>query len=200
LFLNVIEKILSLQEEASEKNTYILPQLLEKLELSFFDKNRMTTLLAKESVHRQRSFFLRNIPDLTIYGDDDWKNITWNNINYLGSVEQYSEVSKVFFQSKINIDITRIYNLDGFSDRIFNVLYSNGFLLATRTGPLLELFDDKKELAAYSTLEELRDLINYYLNNENEREKIAQAGYEKVLREHSFEKRIQFMLKQITGV
>jgi len=197
MFVQIIENILNIQEEASKKNTYILPELIEQLNLAFFDKKRMRTLLAKESAHRHRVLYLKKIDNLSVFGNNDWKNIDWPNIKYYGSVEQYTQVSEIFYQSKINIDITRIYALDGFSDRIPNVLYSNGFLIANRTDSLLEIFEDKKEIVTFSNIDELQDLIKYYLKHDSEREKIALNGYEKIINEHSFVNKVNFILQAI---
>jgi len=40
-------------------------------------------------------------------------------------------------------------------------------------------------------------LIDYYLKHEQEREEIAQAGYEVVLAEHSFDHRVETLLSTI---
>ena len=53
------------------------------------------------------------------------------------------------------------------------------------------------EILCYRTEEELFELIEYYLNNEDELEKIRTNGYRRFLKEHTYEKRWNHMLKEI---
>ena len=41
------------------------------------------------------------------------------------------------------------------------------------------------------------DKIKYYLEHNEERESIAQAGYERTIREHTYEKRFNNIFKRI---
>lgn len=200
-----IPVILETQRNSSKSNQFVIPEIIYKFDtnienlISAFNITKETFInaLSKESASHHRSYFLRNIPDLTVYGNNDWKELNWKNIIYKGSINQFNDVSEVFFKTKINVNITRIYALDGLSDRIFNILYSGGFLFSNRSEPLLELFDDKKEVVSFNSVDELKSLLNYYLKNENERKKIALAGYQKVIKEHSFSNRVDFILKNI---
>jgi spore maturation protein CgeB len=80
--------------------------------------------------------------------------------------------------------------------------YANNARLyeATGVGTLLitdwkrnlpEMFEPGKELVAYRTPEECAELIQYYLEHDDEREAIAHAGQERTLREHTYYKRMQ---------
>lgn len=204
-YIKLLENFLILQFNASKNNSYILPKIISEstksikdiLELFSGNAKILINTLAKEAAYKHRKYILSNIPNLTVFGNNDWEEVNWKNIKYYGFVDQYTKVSEVFYRSKINLDITRIYQLDGFSDRIFNVLYSEGFLCTNKTEAILELFDDGKDLVTYSNLEELLDKIKYYLKNEDERKRIAYSGYQKVLKEHSFNNRLKFILDKV---
>jgi spore maturation protein CgeB len=204
-FLRIISELLQYQKKASIYNKFIIPKMVYNFDsniqnlLSAFnaDKEILINGISKEAANHHRTFFLQNIPDLSVYGNKDWKELKWSNITYKGFIKQFTDVSEVFYKSKININITRIYALDGLSDRIFNVLFSGGFLISNRNDALLELFDDKKEVVTFDSVEELKSLIKYYLKNETERNKIALSGYQKVIKEHSFTNRIEYIIKNI---
>ena len=54
---------------------------------------------------------------------------------------------------------------------------------------LEDYFEIGKEIAIYSNVDDLADKIGYYLQNEPLRREILRAGYERVRREHTYEKR-----------
>ncbi|HOK40549.1 MAG TPA: glycosyltransferase [bacterium] len=210
-YIQILNKILFIQfEYYTKKNEFKIPELIEKYFRNFDDllnnflvnKEILINLISKEAAYQQRLFFISNLDEINVFGNNDWAELKLPNLKYHGFIDGYTGASKIYYETKINLDITRIYQLDGFSDRIFNVLYSQGFLLVNRSDAILELFEDKKEIVTYQSLEELKDLINYYLQNETAREQIAKNGYEKTVSEHSFINRTKYILEvsnKITG-
>jgi hypothetical protein len=86
------------------------------------------------------------------------------------------EHSKAVSESKINLNFTE----GGTSDRTYKVLASKGFLL-TEPWPNMEKdFTINEDLVIFENAEELKSKIDYYLNNEEERLKIAESGYKTV--------------------
>ena len=80
--------------------------------------------------------------------------------------------------------------------------YANNARLyeATGVGTLLitdwkrnlhEMFEPDKEMVAYRSPEECIELVQYYLEHDDEREAIAHAGQERTLREHTYYRRMQ---------
>jgi spore maturation protein CgeB len=80
--------------------------------------------------------------------------------------------------------------------------YANNMRLyeATGVGTLLitdwkanlqEMFEPGKEVVAYRTPDECAELIQYYLEHDEERKAIARAGQERTLREHTYYQRLQ---------
>jgi spore maturation protein CgeB len=59
---------------------------------------------------------------------------------------------------------------------------------------LHNMFELGKEVVAYRTPEECVDLIQYYLEHDEEREAIARAGQERTLREHTYYQRMQALV------
>jgi hypothetical protein len=62
---------------------------------------------------------------------------------------------------------------------------------------LQEIFVDKEEIVYYNNPEECIELINFYLQNDKERERIANNGYKKIIENHTAEKRTFFVLEKI---
>ena len=64
--------------------------------------------------------------------------------------------------------------------RTFEVSACGGFLLSVRTDEAKSFLKKTREAAYFSSPEELKEKINFYLKNEETRKKIAEAGYEKL--------------------
>jgi len=86
-----------------------------------------------------------------------------------------------------------------FSDRVFEVTGRGGFIIAPYIAGITDLFIDRKEIVLYSfdNFVQLKNLIDYYLENSDEREQIRLAGHERTKRENTYTNRMQTMLEII---
>lgn len=73
--------------------------------------------------------------------------------------------------------------------RNFEVPGSGGFLLTERLPHLDEYFDLGREVAVFSSTEELVDQVAYWLDHPEERAAVAEAGHARVLAEHTYDHR-----------
>ena len=72
---------------------------------------------------------------------------------------------------------------------MFEVPGCGGFLLTDRVPYLERYFEPGREIAVYDDSNELADQITYWLHNEDERAAVAEAGYRRVLKEHTYDAR-----------
>jgi len=73
-----------------------------------------------------------------------------------------------------------------------------GALLITQKVPYLdELFEADKEIIVYSTMREMIEKIDYYLEHDKEREKIARAGQKRTLKYHTYQERVKEIIKYL---
>lgn len=79
--------------------------------------------------------------------------------------------------------------------RVFKIVGCRGFLLTGRAEGMEELYRGGQEVEYFAHFDELVRKIHYYLGHEEEREKIAKAGWERSLRDHTCEKRFQEMFE-----
>ena len=116
------------------------------------------------------------------------------------------EQSNIIYQtSKINVNLHSSMNnemFDTFGDfvnpRTFEIAACGGFQLVDDRESVRELFEPDQEIVLFSSIEEAEDKIKFYLKNEHLREKIAKAGQDKVLKFHTYDLRLQNMLKVIS--
>ena len=79
--------------------------------------------------------------------------------------------------------------------RNFEVPGCDGFLLTGDADNLRDYYVDGKEIVIFKDTNDMIDKIKYYLAHDKEREAIAQAGYERTIREHTYEQRFREIFK-----
>ena len=102
---------------------------------------------------------------------------------------------KVFAASKINLNFTIPNIKSGLPLRIWDVLGSGGFLMTNFQAEIPYYFKNKEDLVCFESTEELTELCGYYLTHEEERRRIAENGYRKVLAHHTYGQRIAKMIE-----
>lgn len=112
-------------------------------------------------------------------------------------VDGSGEALKVFYSSKINLNITLRSILSGVPARVFNVMSVGGFMLSNWQEEIPELFAEGKEIVTYKTPEELIDKADYYLKHEDERARIALNGYQKIKRCYTYEHQLKKILDTV---
>jgi spore maturation protein CgeB len=105
----------------------------------------------------------------------------------------YTNLSRYYRSTKVNLNINRIQIRTSFTQRIFDCKASGAFILTEKRRNNKRFFvteGDNKELVEFSSWPECLNLIDYYCAHGDEREKIAKAGKEKVLAEHTYDNRL----------
>lgn len=122
--------------------------------------------------------------------------------NPLGGVINYDGKFIVDCYKKSKIGLNMItggefnYNLQ-FSVRMYQVMGSGCFLLTEYIPGIEELFIPEKHLDIFHTKEEMLEKIDYYLKNEDEREKIAIQGQEEIFDKYTIDKSVDRYLSII---
>jgi len=106
-------------------------------------------------------------------------------------IETFYAISGAKIALSINIvNDVRLYH----SDRLTNCVACGTFTLAKEVPDSDLLFEDGVHLKYFDTVDEFFELAEWYLKNEQEREKIAKAGMERAHSEFNCEKIAQYML------
>jgi spore maturation protein CgeB len=188
---------------------YLLPellsnQLLDELNVQYLkasagtvklEKRELEYLLAQETTGRERYIALALLSGhypVKLYASGHDERLT--NVEQRGYIDYYSQMPKVFVQSKINLNISLRCIRTGIPLRVLDVLASGGFLITNYQAELGEYFNLGEDLVVYQSLEELADLVGYYLQHETERQQIVRNGLERVRQDFRFEERIHNML------
>jgi len=112
--------------------------------------------------------------------------------------------AKIVAASKISLNLHSSATHDGVdpkcdavNPRVFEIAACGGFQLCDPCIGLESLFDFETELPVYRDLCELRERIGYFLAHPEERMEFARRARDRVLRDHTYEKRAQRMLDVI---
>lgn len=123
------------------------------------------------------SYLSKNF-DFRLYTDSD--TFYDPTVRNCGHADYLKEMPLIFHYSKINLHITLRSITSGMSLRVLDVLACGGFLLTNYQPEIAEYFVDGEELVMYHSFEDMYEKIQYYLEHDEERKQIAQAGYKKV--------------------
>ncbi|SDA41850.1 spore maturation protein CgeB [Butyrivibrio sp. INlla18] len=122
-----------------------------------------------------------------------------DNIIIHNGADSLKEMPFIFRQSKVNLNITTRSITSGLSQRIWDVLACQGFLITNYQPEIDTFFKDGKHLVTYKSYDELIDKIGYYLSHDKEREKIAKQGFEEVCAKSKVTNRVIEMISTIVN-
>ncbi len=103
------------------------------------------------------------------------------------------EAARIYNESKIvlNLGIGRT----GIQQRVFEVLLCGAFLMTNEIPEDGRLFEDRKHLV-YFNENNVEELIAYYLEHEDERERIAENGYRLAVQKHTYRHRLEKLIRE----
>lgn len=135
--------------------------------------------------------------DIGIYGD--WKSFKANGSN----LYDFDSGQKLYKNCKIALGDCQWRDSVGYvSNRILQCLYAGTFMLQ-QSFKGMEKYTGLKNgvhLVTWDEIDELPELINYWLKNDEKRKKIAEEGKKYVTEYHSFDVRVDELFKRLTKV
>lgn len=177
-----------------QMNQYIFMELPKSYQVS---KRQLYTAMLNGKITSEERITLLNYLStncaLTLYTASDSGKVPTARAG--GIVNYREEMPQVFFNSKINLNMTLRSIQSGIPLRALDIMGAGGFLLSNYQTELAEQFVDGQELVLYGSKEELLDKAMYYLSHEEERQEIARQGFLKVQKLFSFEVRMRQMLE-----
>ena len=123
-----------------------------------------------------------------------FKHYGWPDETIRGSdLNKLYSSAKIVIGDSLNVNFTDSYY---YSDRFFEVPGRGGFQIAPYIPGITDHFVDRKEIVLYSfgNWQQLKHLVDYYLDNDQEREEIRIAGHERTKRDNTYTNRMQHML------
>lgn len=140
-------------------------------------------VFSKEIAGRERVELINEVAQicdtvLYTYTPDNYKDII--KARLCEPVYMENEMYKVFYASKINLNMTLRGIETGLPQRIFDIMSVGGFVMSNWQEEIGELFDIDKDIVVYHSVDEYLDKVKYYLDHENERVRVGVNGYMRV--------------------
>lgn len=137
-----------------------------------------------------------------IVGDSGW-NIEFRHDDrkprLLPSINYYAELPRFYPCSAINFNCTSKQMKGAVNQRIFDAPATGAFVL-TDWRPQMDALFEPHEIACYHDKEEIPNLVRHYLAHPAERQAVARAGRERVLRCHTWAHRLKEMLDEMRRI
>ncbi len=105
-------------------------------------------------------------------------------------------ISKIVFHSHFQDPLKLMPNYQ-INPRVFEALACGSFLVVDDQKDISRLFKNGKHLVTYKDIDDLKAKVAYYLDNEDERKRIADRGRKEVLERHTYKHRIQDILSTV---
>lgn len=132
--------------------------------------------------------------DLHIWGNKAWQDTPLKKFYHCRPSDE--EMYDIYRHSKIVINID--YHqapIDGVNIRPFEATACGSLLINDAVSPeIFRLFKGGGEFIPFKDGEDLREKVKYYLEHEEERIKIAKAGFYRTLKDHTYFDRIKQLL------
>lgn len=102
--------------------------------------------------------------------------------------EEETELVKIFNSSKVNLCFSWAGKIN---PKIYKILAAGGFLITNEHRNLEKKFAVSKHLETFKNIEDLTDKIDFYLENLNIAQKIAQLGKFQMIKTYTFSIKIK---------
>lgn len=128
-----------------------------------------------------------------------WEYFEKDNPLVVKLPDSHTRYNEILNACKIAIVFLSKINNDTYTRRCFEIPATKTLMVAPYTEDLASLFEEGKEIIFYRNKQDFVKKISYYLAHENERKKIAEAGYKRLLFDgNEVKDRIQYIM-QIYG-
>lgn len=143
---------------------------------------------------REASFTGLKELGLNIWGNKGWLQTPLKDC-YRGFITpDQGKIQDVYNESRIALYFDSLFDVPGtgITLRPFEITSAGTMMLGqVYREELPELFEAGKDFISFVGVGELREKAQYYLEHEEERRKIARAGFERTLRDHTYIDRIR---------
>ena len=117
---------------------------------------------------------------------------------WAGKVVQGDEKCKAMLAAKIALNTNHYAGIGDVNKRTFELGGMGAFQLTDNRPALNEYFEVGKEVVTFDGRADIREKVQYYLARPEERQQIAKAAAKRALRDHTFEKRLEVLLRTVS--
>ncbi len=151
---------------------------------------QVTTLERAEMVA-----LLAELDSFKLYTDSDTS--AYPGVQNMGTVDYYTQMPKVFYHSKININVSSRTIRGGIPLRVLDVIACGGFCLTNAQPDLYFYFEEGKSIVTFQNQGDMRSKIAYYLEHDKERQQIIEEGRKVIREQFDFDVLLPHLLEKV---
>jgi len=141
-------------------------------------------------------FLKDNNVNITLFGRA-WENYPEFKEIYKGVLTN-ERMIEIINQSKIILGLSRsAYGELQLKGKVFENAACKAFNLVEYYEEYLDFFNEEKEIVLFKDKRDLLEKINYFLKHEEERKKIAEASYKKLLKYYNFDVELRKVINKV---
>lgn len=163
------------------------------------DKLNVSSAVVLEATRQYRWEAVANAGSagVDIYGDNRWERNQAEGLRIHPAVDYYRDLPGVYGNSSVNLNLTSFQMPTAVNQRVFDVPLAGGFLLTDNQEDLELLFDTSREIAAFSDLNEMPEMVEFYLRMDHKRQKVSEAAAARVISNHTYRHRIRTIIDHV---
>ena len=108
-------------------------------------------------------------------------------------------LGRAYRSAKVVVNSLFVSEVWGVNARAFSVCAHGAFQMIDHRPALAQLFRDGEEVVTFGGIEDLRAKLDFYLQRAEDRARIALAGRARVLRDHTYERRLALLMDTVRG-
>jgi len=184
-------------------NNAYCPNVHRPIPISFYEKDKIGAEVGfvgfwEKEREEYIEYLAKNNIVVRVWGPWPKYRKYHKNIKVEGSLVLGDNYAKTICSFDINLCFLRKINRDLQTTRSIEIPACRAFMLAERSNEHQDLFQEGIEADYFETKEELLAKVRYYLQNKEDREKIANAGYNKCLSNgYSYKERLELIIAKI---
>lgn len=207
-FFEFDKYVVNLLKNAGHQNVYYLPFCGEVSKHEAWqettNKYDVTFLGSYNSeYYPMRLQILEQVKDLglNVWGNHAWADTALKPYFHGPVKPSLDNLKKIYRESKIVIHMDSNLTVGagtGLTMRPFDVTASGALLIAQDDRPeIYSMFEPEKEFVLFHDALDIRAKVEYYLKHDEERKKIAKAGFERTRNNHTYVDRVKTILNTI---
>lgn len=134
--------------------------------------------------------------NVAVWGNGPWQKYVGGNVKHMGSANLFDAI-EIIKSSKIAINLQPMQILGGIHDRIINSSAANTLVFTDKNPEIYKSFGDSLCYINMPNFEGLTEQLKYYLTNDAERIAKAKTAQEITLKNHTWDARVDTILKNM---
>lgn len=193
-----------LKKEYGITQAYYLPECanikyLKPITLSSEEKKKYSCDIGfAGNLHSFRVSLLRQLKDydVKVWGNrvPFWMDTTGIDRMIMNYFVANEDKAKAFLGAKININSLHPGEIAGVNVRTFEIAACGAFQICNYRTVLSELYIPDDEIVTYFNIEELKEKIDYYLNNRDKCEEIGRRAFLRTVGQHTYQHRLNTII------